>query len=103
MGIIDSIQHWANVSPDQTAHISADRSLTYGELARRSDILADHFLHTFPAADTRRPIAIYGHKEPELFVPFLAAVKSAHPNVPIHLAIPPHPIHPIHPPSSPLQ
>ncbi len=90
MGIIDSIQHWANVSPDQTAHISADRSLTYGELARRSDILADYFLRTFPAADTQRPIAIYGHKEPELLVAFLAAVKSGHPYVPIDVAIPQH-------------
>ncbi len=90
MGIVDSIQHWAKVSPDQTAHISGDRSLTYGELARRSDILADHFLHAFSVEDSHRPIAIYGHKEPELLIAFLAAVKSGHPYVPIDVAIPQH-------------
>ena len=34
MPILDSIQHWADVSPERTAHISGDRSLTYGELAK---------------------------------------------------------------------
>src|SRR5438067_2497139 len=88
MGIIDSIQHWAEVAPEQTAHISGNRSLTYGELARRSDILAAHFLQAFSWAEAHRPIAIYGHKEPELLIAFLAAVKSGHPYIPIDIAIP---------------
>jgi D-alanine--poly(phosphoribitol) ligase subunit 1 len=88
MAILDSIQHWANVEPERLAHVSGKDSLTYGELARRSDRLAAHFVQAY--ADTRRPIAIYGHKEPEMLIGFLGAVKSGHPYVPLDVAIPQH-------------
>jgi D-alanine--poly(phosphoribitol) ligase subunit 1 len=90
MGIINAIHRWAELAPQHIAHISGDRTLTYGELERRSDVLASHFLREFSSADAYRPVAIYGHKEPELLIGFLAAVKSGHPYVPIDVAIPRH-------------
>src|SRR5579859_3990709 len=96
MRILDAIQHWAEVAPKRPAHLSGSRVLSYGELARRSDKLAAYLIQKFGFSDpsdeanAHRPIAIYGHKEPEMLIGFLAAVKSGHPYIPIDVAIPEH-------------
>jgi D-alanine--poly(phosphoribitol) ligase subunit 1 len=74
------------MAPDSTAHISGDRSLTYGELGRRSTTLASYLAERFP--DDRSPIAVLGHREPEMLIAFLGAVKSGRPYVPIDTALP---------------
>jgi acyl-CoA synthetase (AMP-forming)/AMP-acid ligase II len=48
--------------------------LTYGELCARSDRLAASLEQEM--GDNRSPIAVIGHKEPEMLIAFLAAVKS---------------------------
>src|SRR4029434_1175055 len=40
--------------------------------------------------DNRSPIAVIGHKEPEMLIAFLAAVKSGRPYVPIDSSLPGH-------------
>ena len=40
MHLLDRIAHWGRTSPEHIAHISNERTLTYGELAARSDALA---------------------------------------------------------------
>ncbi len=88
MHLLDRIDHWGRVAPESLAHVSAGRQLTYGELLERSDSLA-HWLETqFPGS--RAPVAVTGHKEPEMLVAFLAAVKSGRPYVPIDVSIPAH-------------
>jgi D-alanine--poly(phosphoribitol) ligase subunit 1 len=86
VNLIERIDHWAAVAPDAVAHISGDRTLTYGELRSRSDALASHFTRRF--ADDRSPIAVLGHREPEMLIAFLGAVKSGRPYVPIDTALP---------------
>jgi D-alanine--poly(phosphoribitol) ligase subunit 1 len=86
VNLIERIDHWAAVVPDAVAHISGDRRLTYGELRRRSDTLASYFTGRF--ADDRSPIAVLGHREPEMLIAFLGAVKSGRPYVPIDTALP---------------
>jgi D-alanine--poly(phosphoribitol) ligase subunit 1 len=86
VNLIERIDHWAAVAPDAVAHISGHRRLTYGELRRRSDALASHFKERF--ADDRSPIAVLGHREPEMLIAFLGAVKSGRPYVPIDAALP---------------
>lgn len=86
MHLLDQIDHWGVVSPERPAHISEGRTLTYGELRTQSDALA-----AFLAAklgDNRAPIPVIGHKEPEMLIAFLGAVKSGRPYVPIDLSIP---------------
>jgi D-alanine--poly(phosphoribitol) ligase subunit 1 len=68
------------------AHVSGDRTLTYGELAKKSDALARYFATAFP--NDNAPIAVVGHKEPEMLIAFLAAVKSGRAYVPIDVSIP---------------
>ena len=86
MSLIDRIDHWGRATPDRIAHRSNERTLTYGELLERSDALAKWFVTEF--GDSRAPIAVHGHKEPEMLIAFLAAVKSGRPYVPIDYSIP---------------
>jgi D-alanine--poly(phosphoribitol) ligase subunit 1 len=86
MNLIERIDHWAVVAPEATAHISDGRTLTYGELCRRSDALACYLTQRF--GDDRRPVAVLGHREPEMLIAFLSAVKSGRPYVPLDTAMP---------------
>jgi D-alanine--poly(phosphoribitol) ligase subunit 1 len=74
------------VAPETTAHISDGRTLTYGELRKHSDALAWYL--TEHLGDDRRPIAVLGHREPEMLIAFLGAVKSGRPYVPLDTALP---------------
>jgi D-alanine--poly(phosphoribitol) ligase subunit 1 len=86
VNLIEQIDHWALAAPNAIAHISGDQRLTYGELRRRSDALAAHLAKRF--GDDRSPIAVLGHREPEILIAFLAAVKSHRPYVPLDTVLP---------------
>ncbi len=86
MDLIDRIDHWGRVSPALPAHRSGERVLTYGELLARSDALAAWL--DAELGDNRAPVAVHGHKEPEMLVAFLGVVKSGRPYVPIDISIP---------------
>ena len=86
MNLIDRIDHWAAAAPEAIAHLSSDKTLTYGQLRRFSDGLACHLTNRF--GDDRRPIAVLGHREPEMLIAFLGAVKSGRPYVPIDTGLP---------------
>jgi D-alanine--poly(phosphoribitol) ligase subunit 1 len=86
VNLIERIDQWAAVAPERIAHISGDRTLTHGELCRRSDALAVYLTERF--GDDLRPIAVLGHREPEMLIAFLGAVKSGRPYVPIDTALP---------------
>ena len=86
MNLLERIDHWAAVSPEAIAHVSDGRTLTYGELRRRSDALAAHLAEHL--GGDRAPIAALGHREPEMLIAFLGAVKSGRPYVPLDTALP---------------
>ncbi len=86
MTLIERIDHWALVAPEATAHISDGRTLTYGELRRHSDALACYL--TERLGKDGRPIAVLGHREPEMLIAFLGAVKSGRPYLPLDTAFP---------------
>jgi D-alanine--poly(phosphoribitol) ligase subunit 1 len=86
MNIIDRVDNWGRTAPDRLAHVSGDRSLTYGELVRRSDALAAHLAQSLP--DDKSPVVVLGHKEPELLIGFLGAIKAGHPYVPVDTVLP---------------
>ena len=87
MHLLDRIDRWGRETPDRIAHQSGDRTLTYGELLSRSEEIADWLQEEM--GDNRGPIAVHGHKEPEMLIAFLGAVKSGRPYVPIDTSIPP--------------
>src|SRR5437660_2668522 len=86
MDLIERIDGWGAVAPEATAHISDRKTLTYGQLRRRSDALASYLTERF--GDDRSPIAVLGHREPEMLIAFLGAVKSCRPYVPLDAALP---------------
>jgi D-alanine--poly(phosphoribitol) ligase subunit 1 len=86
--LLERIADWVRAVPDRPAHISAGRILTYGELGRRSTALAQYLLDEHP--DDRSPVAVVGHKEPEMLVAFLGAAKAGRPYVPIDTSLPVH-------------
>jgi D-alanine--poly(phosphoribitol) ligase subunit 1 len=86
VNLIQRIDHWAEAAPEAIAHLSGDRTLTYGELRQRSDALASYLTERF--GDHRRPVAVLGHREPEMLIAFIGAVKSGRPYVPIDTALP---------------
>jgi D-alanine--poly(phosphoribitol) ligase subunit 1 len=86
MHLIERIDAWTKHIPEKPAQISSGVSLTYRQLIHRSDVLGGYLAHVLPDDDS--PIAVIGHKEPEMLVAFLAAVKSGHPYIPIDTATP---------------
>jgi amino acid adenylation domain len=86
VNLIEQIDRWALTAPKAIAHISGDQRLTYGELRRRSDALATQLTKRF--GDHRAPIAVLGHREPEMLIAFLGAVKSRRPYVPLDTVLP---------------
>ena len=87
MDLLERIDRWGRSTPDRLAHVSEGRQITYGELLGRSDALAAHLADVLTP---RVPVAVLGHKEPEVLIAFLGAVKSGHPYVPIDTIVPPH-------------
>jgi D-alanine--poly(phosphoribitol) ligase subunit 1 len=87
MHLLDRIEHFGLTCPDRPAHISNDRVMTHGELLAKSNALAAWL--DSQLGDERVPVAVHGHKEPEMLVTFLAAVKSGRPYVPIDYTTPP--------------
>jgi D-alanine--poly(phosphoribitol) ligase subunit 1 len=86
VNLTQRIDHWATAAPEAIAHLSGEKTLTYGELRGRSDGLASYLTKRF--SDDCRPIAVLGHREPEMLIAFLAVVKSGRPYVPIDIALP---------------
>lgn len=86
MDLLRQIDQWADIAPDRAAHVSEGRTLTYGELRAQSDALANWL--TGRLGEDRTPVAVIGHKEPEVLIAFLGVVKSGRPYVPIDTSIP---------------
>jgi D-alanine--poly(phosphoribitol) ligase subunit 1 len=83
--IIERIDHWGRTTPDHPAYKSGGRTLSYGELRRRSDALAAHLAGSNPE---KAPVVVLGHKEPELLIAYLGAIKSGRAYVPVDTAVP---------------
>ena len=86
MHLLDQIAEHVRNSPGKVAQVSDARQITYGELGARSDALAAWLDQEL--GEKRCPVAILGHKEPEMLVTFLAAVKTGRPYVPIDQSTP---------------
>jgi D-alanine--poly(phosphoribitol) ligase subunit 1 len=86
MDIIERIDRTGQDYPDKVAHLGDDRTLTYGELSKKSDAIARYLAESFPGDYS--PVVVAGHKEPEMLVGFVGAVKSGRPYTPIDVSIP---------------
>jgi D-alanine--poly(phosphoribitol) ligase subunit 1 len=86
MHLLDRITQWSRLAPDRLAHVSENRSLTWRDLEMRSNAFAAWLDREL--GESRAPIVLRGHKEPEMLIAFLGAVKSGRPYVPVDRSIP---------------
>lgn len=86
MNLLERIQLRASEAASAIAHISGDQSITYGELSVRSSALACNL--DSKLGDDSTPIAVLGHREPEMLIAFLGIVKSGRPYIPLDTTLP---------------
>src|SRR2546425_1109892 len=86
MDLIERIDRWGKNAPHSIAHVSGGREMSYGELLARSDALAAYL--DAELSEDRSPVALIGHREPEMLIAYLGAVKSGRPYVPLDTALP---------------
>lgn len=86
MSLIHIINSYALSQPNNTAHIYRENSITYKELKEKSDALASYIISKFGKDKT--PILVYGHKENEMLISFLACVKAGHAYMPVDTSFP---------------
>lgn len=86
MDVIERLSRWVKDCPDKIVHVSGERALTYGDLGRRSGNLASRLAEMHPGDPS--PVAVIGHKEPEMLIGFLAAAKCGRPYIPIDVSTP---------------
>lgn len=86
MDLLNLIDNYGASHKDRIAHKFRDSEMTYGELALMSDALASYIIEEYKHDKT--PIVVYGHKQHEMLVCFLACVKSGHAYVPIDSSLP---------------
>lgn len=90
--LIEVIDQWALTCPERVAHHYREQSLTYSDLKTNSDALA-LWLHEALEGDkvysvNKAPIVVYGHKESEMLVAFLACAKAGHAYIPVDTSVP---------------
>lgn len=86
MDFLSQVVSWAARAPERVAHVSGARQLTYGELVGRAATLAYWMEREFPRSGA--PVALLGHREPQLLVGMLACALTNRPYVPIDDGLP---------------
>ena len=84
--IINTIDSYSAIYPHKPAHIWRNNVLTYMDLYKRSNSLANHIIQKY--GDDRTPIIVYGQKQNEMLVCFLACVKAGHAYIPVDSSLP---------------
>ena len=87
--LLQKIDLWAKLAPMRLAHRHREQYLTFAELKTYSDALAVWiFKNVGHDPQKQTPIVVYGHKESEMLVLFLACLKAGHPYIPVDISIP---------------
>lgn len=86
MNLLKVIDAYHDICPDHIAHSYRGSCLTYRELKDRSDALASYLIETF--GEDKTPIVVFGHKQHEMLICFLACAKAGHPYVPVDESLP---------------
>ncbi|MEI6387689.1 MAG: D-alanine--poly(phosphoribitol) ligase subunit DltA [Spirochaetota bacterium] len=85
MSIVRRIDAIAEGVPGKIAHRYRSGSLSYGELRDKSDALANFLQIRYP---DNRPIIVFGHKQCEMVLCFIACAKAGHPYIPVDSSLP---------------
>lgn len=86
MDIIRVIRKTADEHPDRMCFVSRKGKMNYGELWRRSGALS--FLLSEFLGDDKRPVPVYGHKEPGMVSSFIGCIRSGRAYAPLDVNMP---------------
>ena len=88
MELLSRLERYASEKPDVAAFKNAytDDTITYKNLWAYSDKIAAAISAT--VASDKKPIVVYGHKDPLMLAAFLACVKTGHPYCPVDISMP---------------
>ncbi|TGE33819.1 D-alanine--poly(phosphoribitol) ligase subunit DltA [Desulfosporosinus sp. Sb-LF] len=86
----EKLHDWAIICPERVAHRHADTVLTYAALESESNSAALwlHEMNQRHSIVRQTPIVVYGHKENEMLVLFIACIKAGHPYIPVDSSVP---------------
>jgi D-alanine--poly(phosphoribitol) ligase subunit 1 len=85
MNLIETIDRHRQYT-DSVAHIYRRSIMKYGELADKSDALASYLIAEYGCDKT--PVIVYGHKQHEMLICFLACIKAGHAYIPVDSSLP---------------
>lgn len=86
MNLLNTIDEICMNNSDQICEVYEDSKLNYGDLKKYSDALARYIISEYK--EDKSPIVIYGHKDHEMIISFLACSKSGHAYIPIDTTFP---------------
>ncbi|WP_397540043.1 D-alanine--poly(phosphoribitol) ligase subunit DltA [Rummeliibacillus pycnus] len=86
MSVLHMIREMSLLYPQRIAYQVDDETLTYEELWRQSDLVAEFLVQG--GLNDAAPIAVYGHMSPKQIIAFLGVVKAGHPYIPLDTSIP---------------
>lgn len=86
MNLLNTIDEICVKNNERICEIYRDSKLTYGDLKKCSDALSQYIISKY--GEDKSPIVIYGHKEHEMLISFLACSKSGHSYIPIDITFP---------------
>ncbi|MBP2032093.1 D-alanine--poly(phosphoribitol) ligase subunit 1 [Clostridium algifaecis] len=86
MNLLKAIDEICIKYNERICEIYRDSKLTYGNLKKYSDALSKYIILKY--GKDKSPIVIYGHKEHEMLISFLACSKSGHAYIPIDTTFP---------------
>jgi D-alanine--poly(phosphoribitol) ligase subunit 1 len=91
--LLELIDRWALSCPERLAHQYREHTLTYADLKTNSDALALWIHEVLDRVEPtnslkKSPIVVYGHKENEMLVAFLACAKAGHAYIPVDTSVP---------------
>lgn len=86
MNLVDIIDSYGKINGEKLCHIYREQRTTYRELSEMSDALASYIVEEYGKDKT--PVVVYGHKQSEMIICFLACVKSGHAYIPVDSSLP---------------
>ncbi len=87
MDILKLLKEYANKDPEYPACVCGQTVMTYGELDRLSDGIAEWLISHY--GDDRSPVVVYGHKHPLMIASFLGCSKAGKAYCPLDISLPP--------------
>ncbi len=87
MHVLQRIDEYGETLAARDVYVWKEHRMTYGQLKLYSDRIAAWLLDTYPEND-RRPVVVYGHKNPMMLAAFIGCAKAGRAYCPVDVSLP---------------